>query len=61
MKKKRQLSEEDQDRVNQYLSSGFNRTEKKPYHPWILLFILFIVVSGMGYFAIWFTKYMGIE
>jgi hypothetical protein len=61
MEKKRQLSEEDQDRVNEYLSSGYNKTEKKPYHPWILLLILFLVVSAIGFFALWFTKFMGIE
>jgi len=61
MKKKRQLNAEDQARVDEYLNSGFNKTEKKPYHPWILLLILFIVVSAMGLFAIWFANYMGIE
>ncbi len=61
MKKKPQLSEEDQARVDQYLSSGFNKTEKKPYHPWILLLVLFVVVSAMGLFALWLTDFVGIE
>lgn len=61
MGKKRQLNAEDQARVDEYLNSGFNKTEKKPYHPWILLLILFVVVSVMGFFAIWFADYMGLE
>jgi hypothetical protein len=61
MRKKPQLTEQDQARVDEYLSSGFNKTEKKPYHPWILLLILFVIVSGMGFFAIWFTGFVGIE
>ena len=61
MKNRPQLNEEDQSRVDEYLHSGFNRTEKKPYHPWILLLILFVVVSAMGFFALWLTDYVGIE
>lgn len=61
MKKKPQISDEDQALVNEYLSTGYNKTEKKPYHPWILLLILFVVVSAMGFFAIWLADFMGIE
>ena len=61
MQKKQQLSDEDQTRVDEYLSKGFNKTEKKPYKPWTLLFILFIVVSAMGFVAIWLGKFMGVD
>ena len=61
MRKNQQLSEEDQSRVDEYLNSGFNKTDKKPYKPWTLLFILFIVVSAMGFVAIWLGKFMGVD
>lgn len=61
MNKKPQLNDEDQARVDEYLNSGFNKTEKKPYHPWILLSVLFLVVTAMGLFALWLTAFVGIE
>jgi hypothetical protein len=61
MNKKPQLTEEDQARVNEYLSSGFNRTEKKPYSWKTLLIILFVVVSALGFFSLWLADFAGIE
>ncbi|AKH70459.1 Protein of unknown function (DUF3094) [Spongiibacter sp. IMCC21906] len=41
------LYPEDQARVDQFLKSGYNETERKPFRPLKLLFILAIMVSAL--------------
>lgn len=60
MQNKPKLSEEDQARVDEFLQSGYNRTEKKPYRPLLLLLILWVVVTALGGVAYWLTKSAGV-
>lgn len=43
--KHNKLYPEDQARVDQFLKKGYNDTERKPFRPLKLLFILAIIVS----------------
>jgi hypothetical protein len=52
MAKKPKLSDEDLARVDSYLNSGFNVTERKPFRPFKLLFILALIVVGISGFAL---------
>jgi hypothetical protein len=45
---KRKLSEEDLERVEEYLSSPVHRVKRKPFRPWLLLFWLWVVVTLLG-------------
>lgn len=60
MNNPRKLSDEDQKRVDEYLHSGYNRTEKKPYKPLTLLFVLWVVVTLLGIVALALTRLAGI-
>ncbi len=44
----RRLSDEDQRRVDEYLSAPQHRVERKPFRPWLLLAVVLISVIGMG-------------
>jgi len=44
----RRLSDEDQRRVDDYLSAPQHRVERKPFRPWLLLGVVLISVIGMG-------------
>lgn len=35
-------------RVEQYLASPIHQVERKPYRPWLLLLVLWVVVSILG-------------
>ena len=48
MTEEKQLSKEDQARVESVINSGYNRTERKPFHPLRLLAVLWIVVAILG-------------
>lgn len=43
-----QLSPQDQQRVNRYLSSAQHQVERQPFHPWRLLAVVLLVVIGLG-------------
>ena len=58
--KNRQLSDEDMARVEEYLSSPVHQVERKPFRPWLLLLILWVVVSAMGGVAVWFAWSQGL-
>jgi Protein of unknown function (DUF3094) len=60
MNEKRQLNSEDQARVDEYLRSGYNDVERKPFRPWRLLLAWWIVVVLLGFFALGYTRYYGI-
>lgn len=54
MSKQKKLSEEDLQRVAEYLNSPVHQFERAPFHPWRLLLVLFIVtafftVISLGY------------
>lgn len=56
----RKLSDEDMARVNEYLSSPIHQVERKPYRPWLLLLVLWLVVTAMGGVAVGFAWYHGL-
>lgn len=60
MRPPKKLSDEDQARVDEFLKSGYNQTEKKPFRPLLLLAVLWVVVTGLGMMAYWLTKSAGI-
>jgi len=48
MTEEKQLSEEDLERVQSVINSGYNTTERKPFRPLRLLSVLWIVVAILG-------------
>jgi hypothetical protein len=44
----KQLSDEDQARVDKVISSGVNDIERQPFRPWRLLLIIWLVLLAMG-------------
>ena len=42
------LSEEDQARVDHFIRTGVNATEKKPFRPILLVVLLITVVTGFS-------------
>ena len=42
------LSEEDQARVDRFISTGVNATEKKPFRPILLILLWIVVVTGVS-------------
>lgn len=60
MKENTKLSPEDQARVDQFISSGYNSTERKPFRPLRLLAVLWAVVSLIGLFAWGYARYYGL-
>jgi len=42
------LSAEDQARVDRFISTGVNATEKKPFRPVLLVILLVSVVTGFS-------------
>ena len=54
------LSPEDQARVDRYLSSNINQVERKPFRPWVLLGIVFIVLGLLTLVAYLFAKFHGV-
>ena len=55
-KKKEQLSSEDLERVNKYLSSPVHQVERKPFRPWLMMLLLVLTVlllSGLSLLISW--------
>ena len=48
MRTEEEMSQEDLDRVNQYLATGYNRVQRKPARLWLLLGIVWLVIGGLG-------------
>ena len=57
---KRKLSPEDMEKVEEYLSSPIHQVERKPYRPWLLLLVLWVVVATLGGVAMGFAWYHGL-
>ena len=53
------LDDEDLKRVEEYLSSPVHQVERKPFRPWLLLFWLWVVVSGLGLVSLLFGRIEG--
>jgi hypothetical protein len=52
MTKENKLFPEDQAKVDTFLVSGVNSTDRKPFRPVRLLLILIVIVNGLGYASI---------
>ena len=48
MSEQNNLSKEDMKRVKNYLNSGFNETERKPFRGLVLLAVIWSVVAILG-------------
>ncbi|CAM3549734.1 DUF3094 family protein [Parendozoicomonas haliclonae] len=42
------LNDDDQQLVNEYISSGVNTTERKPFRPWIMMMWLSLSIIVLG-------------
>ena len=51
MSKENKLSNEDMQRVEQYLNSGFNTTERKPFRGFRLLFGIWAIIAALGWIS----------
>ena len=54
------LSPEDQAKVDAYNKRGYNDIERRPFRPFTLLFILFLIVSGLGGLSLAIGKWYGV-
>lgn len=59
-KKENRLYPEDQNRVNQYLNEGYNRTERKPFKPMRMMIMLIIVVSAFSALSVGIAQWAGV-
>jgi hypothetical protein len=60
MSEEKQLSDEDMARVEQYLNSGYNDTERKPFRPLRMMLLLLVVVSTLSALSMFIAKQAGI-
>lgn len=52
-----QLSPEDQQRVDRFVSNGVNAVPRKPFRPWLLLgaiWLIMMILSGLSYLIAWY-------
>lgn len=61
MAKERKLYPEDQAKVDEYLRTGYNDTERKPFKPFRLLLILVLVVTGFTFLSLFLGNLAGVE
>ena len=54
------LSQEDLDRVNEYLNSPIHKVERPPFNPWLFLGMTITVVTTLLGLAILITNLAGI-
>lgn len=57
--RQKKLSAEDQRRVDEFLHSGYNDIERKPFRPSLLFLLLFVVLSlfsGISYLIAYLTQ-----
>ena len=60
MSEEKQLSDEDEARVNEYLRSGYNDTERKPFRPLRMMLLLLAVVSGVSVLSMFIASQAGV-
>ena len=60
MSEEKQLSDEDQARVDEYLSTGYNDTERKPFRPLRMMVLLVVVVSSLSVLSLVIARQAGI-
>jgi len=54
------LSPEDQARVDQFVSSGVNSVERKPFRPFRLLLVLVAIVTGLSVLSLLLARFAGV-
>ncbi len=59
MSEDNKLSSEDMARVEKYLNSGYNRTERKPFRGFILLGGIWLVIAALGWISYQIGKQAG--
>ncbi len=55
------LYPEDQQKVDEFLQSGVNSVERKPFRPFLLILILIAVVTGISLFSQMLASLAGIH
>lgn len=60
MSEQRKLYPEDQKRVDEYLKTGYNDTERKPFKPMRMIVMLIVVVTGFSAFSIFLARSSGV-
>lgn len=56
----KKLSEEDQSKVDQYLKSGVNEVERKPFRPWLLLLVIVVVLTLLSLLSVFIAQTKGV-
>lgn len=57
---KKQLNDEDQARVDSYLSRPNHQIERKPFRPWLLLFVIVLVMTALSVFSYLLAYWYGV-
>ncbi|MDX9874958.1 MAG: DUF3094 family protein [Spongiibacteraceae bacterium] len=61
MKQHNQLYPEDQARVDEYLRTGFNSVERKPFRPWIMMAMWIAVVASFSGLSLLIARLAGVQ
>ncbi|MBN8429922.1 DUF3094 family protein [Microbulbifer salipaludis] len=56
----KQLSDEDQARVDRYLTRGHNDVERKPFRPFLLLGIILAVLTLLSLLSLFIARTKGV-
>lgn len=60
MSNERKLYPEDQQRVDEYLKSGYNDTPRKPFKPMRMIIMLIVVVTSFSALSIFLARASGV-
>lgn len=60
MAKEPKLYPEDQAKVDEYLRSGYNETERKPFKPLRMMLLLLVVVTSFSVLSIMIARLAGV-
>ncbi|MBB5211369.1 DUF3094 family protein [Microbulbifer hydrolyticus] len=56
----KKLSDQDQARVDQYLKSGYNDVERKPFRPFLLLGVIVGVLTLLSLLSLFIARTKGV-
>ena len=54
------LSQEDQAKVDEFISTGINSVERKPFRPFRLLLVLLAIVTGLSILSQLLARFAGV-
>jgi hypothetical protein len=60
MAEEKQLSDEDMERVQGYLTRGYNDTDRKPFRPLRMMIMLIAVVSILSVLSMFIARQAGV-